>query len=60
MSVSRKLDFDLDNLPVDVFDLEGGGLAAESLTAGHGMTEVGASCPTCAGGAVCICSCFSL
>ncbi|GAB2914385.1 thiomuracin/GE37468 family thiazolyl RiPP peptide [Nonomuraea fastidiosa] len=35
---------DLNDLPMDVFELAGDDLAVESLTAGHGMTEVGASC----------------
>jgi Thiopeptide-type bacteriocin precursor len=55
MSVSKKLDFDLENLPMDVFDLVDSGLTVESLTAGHGMTENGAS-------SVCVttyCSCCS-
>ncbi|MFC4585744.1 thiomuracin/GE37468 family thiazolyl RiPP peptide [Sphaerisporangium corydalis] len=43
MSVSRKLDFDLENLPVDVFELGASGLVVESLTSGHGMGEMGAS-----------------
>jgi hypothetical protein len=47
-------NFQLDDLPVDVFDVDGGGLTVESLTGGHGMTETGASgvcnCP-------CLCSC---
>lgn len=34
----------LDDLPMDVFELAEGGGAVESLTAGHGMPEVGASC----------------
>ncbi|MCA2225179.1 thiomuracin/GE37468 family thiazolyl RiPP peptide [Nonomuraea aurantiaca] len=48
MSISQKLDFDLKNLPMDVFDLADSGLAIESLTAGHGMAENGASvlCPS--------------
>ncbi|MFI6596586.1 thiomuracin/GE37468 family thiazolyl RiPP peptide [Nonomuraea sp. NPDC050536] len=35
---------DLNDLPMDVFELPEAGTAVESLTAGHGMTEVGASC----------------
>jgi hypothetical protein len=35
--------FDIDDLPVDVFDLVIDGTAGESLTAGHGMTEYDAS-----------------
>jgi hypothetical protein len=52
-SVSGTLDFDLDDLPVDVFDVDGSGLTVESLTGGHGMAEVGASCFF----SLCICSC---
>jgi len=50
---SAPLDFNLDDLPVDVFDVEGSGLTVESLTGGHGMAEVGASCFF----SLCICSC---
>ena len=35
---------DVDDLPMDVFEVTDGGLTIESLTAGHGMTEMGASC----------------
>ncbi|EYT51399.1 MULTISPECIES: thiomuracin/GE37468 family thiazolyl RiPP peptide [Kocuria] len=34
---------DLVDLPMDVFELEDQGMDITSLTAGHGMTEVGAS-----------------
>ncbi|RLK59477.1 thiomuracin/GE37468 family thiazolyl RiPP peptide [Actinokineospora cianjurensis] len=44
MSVPN-LDFDLENLPMDVFDLGQNGLTIESLTSGHGMVENGASVP---------------
>jgi len=39
----------LDDLPVDVFEIDGSGLTVESLTGGHGMTETGASsfCAPC-------------
>lgn len=37
-------ELNLDDLPMDVFELAEGGAAVESLTAGHGMPEVGASC----------------
>jgi hypothetical protein len=53
MDVTTEPDFDLDDLPVDVFDLEGSGLTVESLTAGHGMAELGAS-------SICTCTCPSL
>jgi hypothetical protein len=44
MSVSTELDFELDNLPIDVFDLSDTGLTVNLLTQGHGMSEVAASC----------------
>jgi Thiopeptide-type bacteriocin precursor len=43
MSVSQKVALDLENLPMDVFELANDGLAVESLTAGHGMVEANAS-----------------
>ncbi|CAM3351849.1 GE37468 family thiazolyl peptide [Kibdelosporangium persicum] len=65
MSTSRRLDFDLENLPMDVFDIVDSGLTVESLTAGHGMAENGASCSAPGGGCSgcsgttwdCCCSC---
>jgi hypothetical protein len=53
MNVSKELDFELEDLPVDVFELDGSGLTVESLTAGHGMAELGAS-------SICTCTCPSL
>jgi hypothetical protein len=55
MATTSDLDFDLDDLPVDVFDLDDRGLSVESLTAGHGMAELGASCSSCSP-CTCICS----
>nr|QEO73578.1 hypothetical protein [uncultured bacterium] len=54
--------FDLGNLPVDVFDVVDSGLTVESLTAGHGMAENGASCAVGCSGCSgttwdCCCSC---
>lgn len=51
-------DLQLDDLPVDVFEVGGSGLTVESLTGGHGMTETGASClcPCFCRGVVCSCS----
>jgi hypothetical protein len=43
-TASAALSFQLDDLPVDVFEVGGSGLTVESLTGGHGMTETGASC----------------
>jgi hypothetical protein len=65
MSTSHRLDFDLENLPMDVFDIVDSGLMIESLTAGHGMAENGASCAAPGGGCSgcsgttwdCCCSC---
>jgi hypothetical protein len=37
------MSIDLDDLPMDVFRLADQGLEVKSLTAGHGMTEMGAS-----------------
>ena len=45
----------LDDLPMDVFELTDSGMEVESLTAGHGMPEVGASC-NCVCGVCCSCS----
>jgi hypothetical protein len=55
------LDFDLASLPLDVFELAGSGLEVESLTAGHGMPENGASlCRDCDSGCTCsFCTCCS-
>jgi Thiopeptide-type bacteriocin precursor len=37
------VSFDFDDLPVEVFELVASGLTLGSLTAGHGLTETGAS-----------------
>jgi hypothetical protein len=42
--MSGRMLIDLGDLPMSVFDVEDGGSSTESLTAGHGMSEVGASC----------------
>jgi hypothetical protein len=39
MSVDRRIALNLDDLPMDVFELANQGLEVESLTAGHGMTQ---------------------
>jgi hypothetical protein len=44
---SAELDFDFEDLPLDVFELADRGLTVESLTAGHGLVENGASFPSC-------------
>jgi hypothetical protein len=56
VSIDKKVDIDLDDLPMDVFELPDHGLTAESLTAGHGMHEMAASCPSPCG-KTCFCSC---
>lgn len=43
MKNGNVLQFDLNDLPMDVFQLADRGLTVESLTAGHGMAENGAS-----------------
>jgi len=45
----------LEDLPMDVFEMADSGMEIESLTAGHGMPEVGASC-NCVCGFCCSCS----
>ncbi|MFF4323640.1 thiomuracin/GE37468 family thiazolyl RiPP peptide [Streptomyces sp. NPDC001568] len=45
MNKPNSMEFDFDDLPMDVFELTDSGLSIESLTAGHGMTETGASSP---------------
>jgi hypothetical protein len=47
-----------DDLPLDVFELVDSGLEVESLTAGHGMPENGASFSGCYP-ACCSCGCAS-
>lgn len=49
------MNFNLDDLPVEVFEIDGG-LSVESLTGGHGMPEMGASCTcSCCGNKPCQC-----
>ena len=49
--MENSLAYDLDSLAVDVFELTETGMSVESLTGGHGMTELAAS-------SHCICSCW--
>jgi hypothetical protein len=51
MSVDQMVALDLDDLPMDVFELADRGLAVESLTTGHGGTAMAASC------CLLVCSC---
>jgi thiazolylpeptide-type bacteriocin precursor len=55
MAVDQRVALDLNDLPMDVFELADQSLAVESLTAGHGMTKMAASCPICS--CCCPCSC---
>jgi hypothetical protein len=50
MSVDQMVALDLDELPMDVFELADQGLVVESLTSGHGITKMAASCSV-------LCSC---
>jgi hypothetical protein len=52
-NLSATIDIDVDDLPMDVFDIGKSGLTVDSLTAGHGMPENAAS----ACGGFCFCSC---
>jgi hypothetical protein len=55
METTDELAFDLDDLPVDVFELEDAGLFVESLTDGHGVPGLTLSSSACA--CPCLCSC---
>ena len=57
MSVEQRVALDLNDLPLDVFELTEQGLVVESLTAGHGMTPVSAS--PCCSTYCCSCCCSS-
>jgi hypothetical protein len=59
MNQTAQLNFDLDDLPVDVFDLDGTGLTIDSLTAGHGMGELNASLACGCGPCATACACSS-
>ncbi|MFP8959105.1 thiomuracin/GE37468 family thiazolyl RiPP peptide [Streptomyces nanhaiensis] len=50
-------DLDLDDLPLDVFELTDEGLTVQSLTAGHGMGELDASAAGSPGSCTTCCSC---
>jgi len=56
MAVDTRVTLDLDDLPMDVFELTEQGLVVESLTTGHGTTPADASSFICSGS---ICSCCS-
>jgi hypothetical protein len=54
MGVGQSVALNLDDLPMDVFELADQGLAVESLTAGHGTTAPAATCCCCV--SCCCCS----
>jgi hypothetical protein len=58
MSVSKQFALDLAELPMDVFELADSGHTVESLTAGHGMAELDASCCLCSIWCSCSCPCL--
>jgi hypothetical protein len=47
MAVDQMVALDLDDLPIDLFELADQGLTVESLTAGHGTTEMVTLCSCC-------------
>jgi hypothetical protein len=49
-----ELDFDLDDLVVDVFSVTEESAEIESLTGAHGMTETAASCSCWSGTGSCV------
>ncbi|MBN9741348.1 GE37468 family thiazolyl peptide [Amycolatopsis sp. A1MSW2902] len=51
----NKVTTEFDDLPLDVFDLIDSESSVESLTSGHGLTEIGAS--TCYGQSNCCSFC---
>jgi hypothetical protein len=51
--LEKPLTYDLDSLTVDVFELADTDMTVESLTGGHGMTELAAS-------SHCFCSCWEV
>jgi len=53
MGVDQSVALDLDDLPMDVFELANRGLEVESLTAGHGTTKMATSFGSC----ICSCCC---
>jgi hypothetical protein len=43
MSIDQHIDLETEDLAMDVFELADQGLEMNSLTAGHGLAETGAS-----------------
>jgi len=56
METTEELAFDLDDLPLDAFELDEAGLTVESLTEGHGVPGMTLSSSVCA--CPCMCSCL--
>ena len=56
METTEELAFDLDGLPLDVFELDDAGLTVESLTDGHGVPPLTLSSSACT--CPCLCSCL--
>lgn len=56
MSVGQLLEREIQDLPVDVFDLTGQGYVVESLTAGHDLSDLTEA--TGRLGDICCCPCF--
>lgn len=58
MSAGKQVALELSELPMDVFELADEGFMVESLTAGHGMAEMDASCCLCSITCSCCCPCL--
>lgn len=58
MATDQLVALQLDDLPMDVFELADSGFTVESLTAGHGMGEMDASCCLCSITCSCCCPCL--
>jgi len=56
METIEELAFDLDDLPLDAFELDDAGLTVESLTDGHGVAAMTLSSSAC--NCPCLCSCL--
>jgi hypothetical protein len=54
MSIGTRVALDLDDLPMDVFELADSGLTVESLTGGEGIIAMGSA--GCGGACSCCCS----
>ncbi|SEG89473.1 hypothetical protein SAMN05444920_106455 [Nonomuraea solani] len=54
------LDFDVHDLPMDVFDLTVSGLEVQTLTLGRGYDIVNGPFTNCHGVSGCVCGCGSI